>query len=306
MKEDKNLYMMENNQNLNGIYKKYKLEDCELYIMSENYGEPRFHFIKNNKNKTKELDIDNIREKLNFDDLTNKKYLTVSELNNLEEKWNKLNSELNLIDVWSEEEKYVNKCKELVKIQNDLKNQWLLILSNKEIPETILNKFREISKKEVEYIIIEEDYDFFMYITYRDNINSELNLIEDYNKFYRLPKYEKIKFQDLKGKFITSVERVGDEEIIFNCKDGDIYKLYHEQDCCEIVEIEDIIGDLDDLVNSEILLAEERTDSVRNDDGSMTWTFYTIRTHKTSIDIRWIGESNGYYSERVDLVKVNF
>ena len=112
-------------------------------------------------------------------------------------------------------------------------------------------------------------------------------------------------FEDLKGKVLTNIERVGDEELIFTCQDGSKYKMYHEQDCCEDVRIEDVNGDLSDLLNSEVMVAEERTNEGETDWGSETWTFYTIRTHKASVDIRWHGESNGYYSESVNFAKAD-
>lgn len=114
---------------------------------------------------------------------------------------------------------------------------------------------------------------------------------------------------DLIGKTIIEIEK-SEQEIIFKCKDGSIFKMHHIQDCCESVHVEDIIGDIDDLIGSQILTAREDT-SDKNPSGidkgfqeSFTWTFYNIATIKGFVTIRWYGKSNGSYSERVDFVKI--
>ena len=92
----------------------------------------------------------------------------------------------------------------------------------------------------------------------------------------------------------------GDEELKFV---GEGYNpsflFYHEQDCCEDVRVEEIIGDPNDLVGTPILEAREDTESGGMQYESATWTFYNFRTIKGSVTIRWLGTSNGYYSESV-------
>jgi hypothetical protein len=84
------------------------------------------------------------------------------------------------------------------------------------------------------------------------------------------------------------------------------FAFYHEQDCCEGVYIESISGDLNDLTESPIIQAEYTTKHEENQDEceSKTWTFYKFATIKGRVTVRWVGESNGYYSEEVDFKEI--
>lgn len=121
-------------------------------------------------------------------------------------------------------------------------------------------------------------------------------------------------FSDLKGLILKSITPNEDkDEIIFVTSDDRTFKMYHSQDCCESVSIEDIAGDLNDLLGSPLFVAEEATSNVNPENAnpatieyqdSFTWTFYKLATIKGHVDIRWYGESNGYYSESVDFYEV--
>lgn len=116
-------------------------------------------------------------------------------------------------------------------------------------------------------------------------------------------------FSELKGKTIEVVSVSRDNnEIYFKTKCGAEYKMFHYQDCCESVYIEDICGDITDLVEQPILYAEEVSNfDMGNPQGheSYTWTFYKIGGLLGGITIRWYGSSNGYYSEKVNFVRKN-
>lgn len=116
----------------------------------------------------------------------------------------------------------------------------------------------------------------------------------------------------LVGRTLARVDNLDNAEIRFTTDSGDIYALYHNQDCCESVYVEDVIGDLADLIGSPILSAElvtsnenpEGVDPPEEYQDSFTWSFYKLATIKGSVTIRWYGESNGYYSEEVTFAKL--
>lgn len=112
-----------------------------------------------------------------------------------------------------------------------------------------------------------------------------------------------VTIDDMLDKTFTEVRSDGYELIFENSKER--FTFYHKQDCCENVYIESITGDLTDLENSPILVAEEATSDRATDQyddyESRTWTFYKFATRNGYVDVRFLGTSNGYYSESVSL-----
>lgn len=114
-------------------------------------------------------------------------------------------------------------------------------------------------------------------------------------------------FKKLIGKTINEIRGAhsGSDHISFLFDDGTMMKMYHSQNCCESVEVDDICGDIEDLIGAPLLKAEAVSNvpfSGRSKyDTSYTWTFYKFATINGYVDIKWYGSSNGYYSETVDI-----
>lgn len=109
---------------------------------------------------------------------------------------------------------------------------------------------------------------------------------------------------EMLNQTFTSV-RADNETVTFE-NDKVRYVLYHNQDCCESVVVEEIIGDLEDLENLPLLIAREDSNADGEElpnEESYTWTFYNFATYKGYVTIRFLGTSNGYYSEDVQCMK---
>jgi hypothetical protein len=129
-----------------------------------------------------------------------------------------------------------------------------------------------------------------------------------------------VPFSTLEGLTITAIERNGADSIKFATKEGRNFKMSYYEDCCASCSIEEVHGDLDDLIGHPVLMAEEVSSREPEPEvvayraaekakaeaegrywydshESETWTFYKLATVKGSVTIRWYGSSNGYYSE---------
>jgi len=115
-----------------------------------------------------------------------------------------------------------------------------------------------------------------------------------------------VQFADLKGHTVVSIS--GAEKDSYSVvieTDGGSFELYHEQDCCEAVLVAEVHGSPEDLVGGVVVIAEEschgRWDPPRGGADSWTWTFHRLVTNRGTLVLRWLGQGNGYYSERVNL-----
>lgn len=112
-------------------------------------------------------------------------------------------------------------------------------------------------------------------------------------------------YKELIGKVLIDVKEDGETAIDFTFEDGSVYSMYNEEEGtgndCQIT-LEDVNGEWDDIIGEPLTMAEEVINTGGTREG--TWTFYRFATIKGYVDIRWYGESNGYYSETVTFRKI--
>lgn len=125
------------------------------------------------------------------------------------------------------------------------------------------------------------------------------------------------KIDGLLGEVIVHIEQkeINGEirEIEFYLKNGYKIGFYGFGDCANIF-LQDICGDFEDLLDNPVLIAEIAKSDMKDSEPEMVkminkgfdtdaslWTFYKISTIKGSVDLRWMGLSNGHYSVEVDI-----
>ena len=103
--------------------------------------------------------------------------------------------------------------------------------------------------------------------------------------------------QELVGQICHSVD-ADDDGMTFRLFDGRVFWLGHYQECCEDVHLEEVIGDVDDLVCAPIIKAVELTNRGEQE-GDLLWTFYEVATIKGTVTIRFC--ANLYTDYGVDV-----
>lgn len=109
---------------------------------------------------------------------------------------------------------------------------------------------------------------------------------------------------EIVGEVLTNIDVDGDTQILLTTESGRQFLIYHDQDCCEEVSILSTEGDWYTLLGKEIveLNVDERPSKPGYE--SRTDTTLTFKVSDATVINRWVGESNGYYSESVDFAEL--
>lgn len=123
--------------------------------------------------------------------------------------------------------------------------------------------------------------------------------------------WESIEGPELKGEVVSGVFSGGiglEDAVLITFESGLVVGMWHKQDCCEYVYLEDVTGNPQDLVGGEVVVCEVRYEDASDDEdssgwssGDSDWSFLEIRTTKGDCTFRWYGSSNGYYSTTADV-----
>jgi hypothetical protein len=117
-----------------------------------------------------------------------------------------------------------------------------------------------------------------------------------------------VEFSDLVGEVLDAVDIDREEnQILLTTRSGRKFLVYHEQDCCETVAISGQDGSFDKLIGKPLIEARDfavDTGESESDYDSQTTTTLVFRVDDQTVISRWIGDSNGYYSESVDIAEL--
>lgn len=146
-----------------------------------------------------------------------------------------------------------------------------------------------------------------------DSVHSGIApLLHDYVHFHKLGKIVVDPYSILENNVgRVPVDIVGAEEdsdevfFVFN-DGGPVVKIYHCYDYGESVSINEVIGEPEDLIGYPLVVCDESDEEPTEEEKAQsdqldrsTWTFYRFANHGGSLCLRWLGSSNGYYSEAV-------
>jgi hypothetical protein len=110
--------------------------------------------------------------------------------------------------------------------------------------------------------------------------------------------YDNESIKDLIGNTIKSYYCVDDYYSHIDFTDGTRLVMYHQNECCESIEIESF--DIEPLIGKTITDIDYTLVEIPTEYGGSTRTSLILETLDNKITLSWLGESNGYYSEQVN------
>ena len=129
------------------------------------------------------------------------------------------------------------------------------------------------------------------------SINPEYFELIPFTTNYKLP----VAIEQLTGMAITAVIYKEDNESLLIHLNTHVLEMIHYRDCCETVYLADVVGNFEDLIGYPLLEVSESIVNIESAEyESTTASYYNFKTVKANVQLRWVGESNGYYSETVN------
>lgn len=110
-----------------------------------------------------------------------------------------------------------------------------------------------------------------------------------------------VELKEIIGKHVSGYH-VQDNRFVLEFCDDSYIVFYHEQDCCECVEIADlnVVGELNHNCRVAIAYITHTHSYEMEGSESATFTFLNIvLTNGMSINLQFHGESNGHYNETI-------
>lgn len=113
--------------------------------------------------------------------------------------------------------------------------------------------------------------------------------------------------KDLIGESIRAIEKFDDQRVIVRLRTGwQSFIFFHDQDCCELVELRE--ANMDGIIGKVICAVSAEVDHNLPEGAeqmeSFTNTTFTFKTEDGSVGtLRFLGQSNGYYSESVEFAE---
>lgn len=115
---------------------------------------------------------------------------------------------------------------------------------------------------------------------------------------------KEIPLESLQGETLVAIDADDEDGILLTTQSGRQIRIYHCHECCESVVIEGTDGQWHTLIGKPILLASHEEGQIGDAPEraeSWTRTVLTLKVDDATVINRWIGESNGYYSETITI-----